>query len=302
MLTEGVRVAGAAEFVDIDYEELQLQQLEADVNRGVLGVEEVLGTLGATIRTKKPHEADLFSNVLILRSHIESLTELASRVESALAVFHGPKLAEGEERKQRRCCPCCSVSCTVGAAEWGSDTAGFVCTIVNNVMKTQDLSATSAVGWVAVGFYVTSEVFAKIGDIGNSKLLKQEATKTRLEFLRARLAIVGKTQTMMRLFKLFELIKSQRTRADARVLLKGVQWCEAIPSDMRRYVDPEVMMCQLFAVSRVPLERLNTRSKLGAAVVRVIERNRLQALSDRTSAAGSTVVHVGDHAGTDSAV
>jgi hypothetical protein len=259
---------------EIRLEEGSLRRLEEQVNRSVEGLDQVLGIIGTTLREKKPHEADLFQNVRILRSHMKSIASLVDAI--------GKVLKESDKTKEP-VCQLCSLSLVISRVEGLSDIAAFALNILNNVIKTIDLSASSSFGWVALAAQGLSEICSKLRDRINVNKLSRAQMMTKLRELEGRLSILDKAETMGKLFKLFEMLRRGEKKPDRQVLLSGVQLCDRIPERLKRYIQPEELMMQILAVSKIDLNKINTRSRLGRAVVRVIENNREEKFINRLS-------------------
>lgn len=240
-----------------------LPEIEAEVDRSVQGLEEALNCIGQTLNEKKPQEADLLAGVGILHSHIKSVSSLMEEVGDIL------KEKQQEERLSK------SYSwlfCHSHPTEVALDVVSLGLNVVNNVIKTADLSSTSAVGWASVGLNVLSTVFSKSIDKTQAEELSRQKTKTKLHKMVARLSVVERAHTMAKLFKLFELLRRGEAAVGPNVINSGLKECCRIPESLQQYVNPEGMAMQLIAVANIDLTTLNTSTNLGRTVARVIER------------------------------
>lgn len=259
-----VKSAGAY-IPEIKFEESSLIELEEVVNRSVTGLEEALSSIGTTLREKKSHEADLFADVRILHAHMKTVAILASRIGEVL---------KGNPESDPPAISHCSFSTTVGYVETVSAVTAVALTLINNVIKTIDLSATSSVGWAALAVQGVSEICSKMGDKINVSKLSKAQMKTKLRELESRLSVLDKAHTMAKLFKLFEVLRRGEKESSPKMVLSGVELCGRIPETLKTYITPEELMMQILAVSKIDLKTVNTKTKLGRAVVRVIEQNR----------------------------
>jgi hypothetical protein len=87
-----------------------------------------------------------------------------------------------------------------------------VLAILNNIIKTTDISSTSALGWGAISLQAVAQIFSKQEDGLNVKELSQEKIETRLQEVKAKLSVVDRANITINLFTFLEQLKNQKEK------------------------------------------------------------------------------------------
>ncbi|MBM3200869.1 MAG: hypothetical protein FJZ56_00490 [Chlamydiae bacterium] len=238
--------------------------LEDEVSHCVEGFNKTLKAIASTFKNARPEEADLQTDQLVLKTHIKKMERLRKRIEI--------NLEEVSSKNIQSRIGCCGVGLKVMKVEYAADVTTIVLSILNNLMKTGDLSSTSRIGWAALAVQGCGQILSKIGDNANAEKLVQERKVTELRDLKARLCGLERAKTMVKLFGLFEALRKGEREMNAKNIRKGIRLCGAIPEEYCDLINPEIAMAQICNLTKIDVRNLSPYSDLADEIVRVVER------------------------------
>lgn len=238
--------------------------LEDEVTHCVDGFHHALKAIGATFKNAKPEEADLQTDQMILKTHIKKMEMLRKGIDA--------DLEEVSLKNIQSRIGCFGIGLKIIKAEYAADVTTIVLSILNNLMKTGDLSSTSRIGWAALAVQGLGQILSKIGDNANAEKLTQEKKVTELRELKTRLNGLQRAKTMVKLFSLFEALRKGEREMNAKNIRKGIRLCGAIPEEYSDLVNPEVAMLKICNLTKVDVRQLNPDSDLADEIVKVVEK------------------------------